>query len=110
VSGRYGSMPASSVVRSVRNPLAPVFEGKGPELPSWCLWAVAGGPDIEVVVDAVDEDVAKIGRDYVDNGPGRALETQLPSTRPHPLIWRCLGSSPVVRATPFNKLLSSTAS
>jgi hypothetical protein len=33
------------------------------ELPSWCQRAVAGGLDVEVVVDAVDDDVAKIGRD-----------------------------------------------
>jgi hypothetical protein len=44
------------------------------------------------------DEVAKIGRDCEDKGPGRALKSQLLSTRPHPLIWRCLGSSPVVRA------------
>jgi hypothetical protein len=72
--------------------------------------AVAGGLDVEAVVDAVDDDVAKIGRDYMDNGPGRALKPQLLSTRPHPPIWRCSGSSPVVPAIPFNKLRSSAAS
>jgi hypothetical protein len=38
----------------------------------------------------------EIGRDYVDNGPGRALKPQLFSTRPHPLLWRYSGSNPVV--------------
>jgi len=46
----------------------------------------------------------KIGRYWVDNGVGRALKTQPLSTRPHPPIWPCSGSSPVVPRRVFQSL------
>ena len=62
-----------------------------------------GWIDLKTGVDAILGPLV----DCVDNGPGRTLKPQLPSTRPHPPIWRCSGSNPVVPATPFNKLLFS---
>ena len=52
------------------------------------------------IVQPTCNQATKTRRNWVDDGLWNVLKTQPLSTRPHPPIWLCSGSSPVVPAIP----------